>query len=365
MTTPVGVALLSFAHAHQNHWAEVFASDPRSRIVGVWDDQPERGRSGAERLGAPWVADLDELLSRDDVTAVAICAANDDKPELVRRAARAGRHILIEKPTAARADDIPAMIRAVAEAGVTCVQSFPHRLVPNNRRVKEILDAGTLGRVGVMRKRHGHGFALEMLATDMPWIVDPRSGGGGALLDEGIHEVDLLRWYFGEPESVYAEAANLQTELPVDDNGVAVFRFPGGVMVTLASSWTWRAGGPTTEVYGTDGTLLQFRTDCASNDAPDPAGMELRLWRHGAAAWEEVGERDSFSGIHHRMARHFLDVLVDGVTPSTTLEDGYRAQVVMEAAYRASKTGERQKLVWHEGDATSGVEAGTRRSGNA
>ncbi|MCA1789642.1 MAG: hypothetical protein LC667_07235, partial [Thioalkalivibrio sp.] len=195
-----------------------------------------------------------------------------------------------------------------------------------------------------VRKRHGHGFALQSLASDMPWIVDPVRGGGGALLDEGIHEVDLLRHYFGEPESVVAEVGTLQTALSVDDNGVALFRFPGGIIVELASSWTWRAGGPTTEIYGTEGTLLQFFTDCASNDAPDPAGMHLRLWRRGADAWEEVAGRDDFSDMHERMARHFVDVLAGEAAPSSTLHDGQRALAILEATYRAAATGSRQRL---------------------
>lgn len=344
MSGRLGIGLVSFAHAHQGHWAKEFAEDARTRISGIWDEDPERGRRMAEEYEAPWIDDLEALLRREDTAAVAICSANGDKPQLVGAAARAGRHILVEKPSAARAEDIPGMIRAVADAGVTCVQSFPHRLVPSNRRIKHILESETLGRLGMVRKRHGHGFALENLATDMPWIVDPELGGGGALLDEGIHEIDLLRHYFGEPESVYAEAATLQTDLPVDDNGAALFRFPGGLIVELASSWTWRAGGPTTEIYGTEGTLLQFFTDCASNDAPDPAGMHVRMWLHGSDAWQEAAEPESFAEIHRRMARHFIDVVVDGAEPSATLEDGYRAQRIAEAAYRAAETGQRQDL---------------------
>ncbi|MDZ7802334.1 MAG: Gfo/Idh/MocA family oxidoreductase [Trueperaceae bacterium] len=207
--------------------------------------------------------------------AFALCCANGDKPDLVRRVADAKGDLMIEKPPAAVSDDLPAIIRQVEEAGITCVQSFPQRLIPSNRTVKQILDAGELGPIGMVRKRHGHGFALARLALDMPWIVDPERAGGGALLDEGVHEMDLLRHYFGEPESVVAEVGGVHTDLPVEDTGVMLFRFPGGVIVELASGWAWRAGGPSTEIYGSEGTLLQFFTDSASNAAPDPSGPSV------------------------------------------------------------------------------------------
>lgn len=341
MPDPIGIALLSFAHVHQHHWAKAIRSDDRTFISGIWDEDAERGQSMAQEFDAPWF-DQPEALLRDDRTrAATICAANAHKLGLLRLAAEAGRHVLVEKPPATRVEDVQEMITTVERTGITCVQSFPHRLVPANQTVKAFLDRGELGRVGMVRKRHGHGFAFKGLAEDMPWIIDPALGGGGALLDEGIHEMDLLRHYFGMPESVTAEIGTLQTDYPVDDNAVVLFRFPDGPLVELSCSWTWLAGGPTTEVYGTEGTLLQFFTDCASNDAPDPAGMHLRLWRKGATEWEEVARPFPFEELHQHMARHFVDVLSGAEKPSTTLQDGLQALRMAQGAYRAAQSGKR------------------------
>ena len=336
-----GIALLSFEHAHQLHWARAVASDPRVQIAGAWDASEERGRRIAEEIGVPWFADARELLTRDDVTAAILCNANGSKLEVMRIVAEAGKHVLVEKPPASKSEDVREMIQLVERSGITCVQSFPHRLVPNNQVVKQVLDAGELGRLSLMRKRHGHGFALKGLAQDMPWIVDQELGGGGALLDEGIHEMDLLRHYFGDPESVVAEVARSLPDLPVEDTSVIILRFRDGPLVELSSGWSWIAGGPATEVYGDAGTLLQFFTDCASNDAPDPAGAHLRLWRSGGNEWQEIGSPFPFSDIHQNMARHFIDVLVEGVPPVATLQDGLAAMQIAEGAYESAAMGSR------------------------
>jgi predicted dehydrogenase len=340
-TVTTGVVLLSFAHSHQYHWGRAFLNDARCKVLGAWDADPERGARAAADLGVRFFSELDDILSLPEVTAVAICAANADKPELVKTAAKRGLHVLCEKPTATTLRDVWEMSHAVEEAGVTFVQSFPHRLIPANRHIKDLLASGKLGKVGLVRKRHGHGAALTHLAASMPWIVDAQQSGGGALLDEGIHEMDLLRYNFGDPLSVTAEIGTLQTDLSVEDTGVALFRFPENILVELSAGWTWPAGGPTTEIYGTNGTLIQSFTDLASNAAPDPSRMHLRLWSVGDDQWQDLGYGSDFKGIHAEMARHFLAVITEGIAPCAGMLDGLKSLEMAIGCYVSAKEGRR------------------------
>lgn len=338
LNPPIGVALLSFAHAHQEHWAKALSTDPRARLVAVWDENRDRGTAAAGRHGGPFVPDLTSLLRDPRVQAVAICAENHRHADLTISAADAGKHILCEKPTARSLLECQQMATAITRTGVVYMQSFPQRLLPANQRVKRLLAEGTIGPVSLVRKRHGHFFALRDLATTMPWIVDRQRAGGGALLDEGVHQADVLRWLLGDPEEVAALPGRVSGGRTLEDTGAAIYRFRGGVLGVLEAGWTWVAGGPTTEIYGDRGTIVQGFTDCASSAAPLPGSAYLQLYRADAPvpAWVDLGVGHDFWTIHQRVPRAFLDCLTSGDPPPSDLTDGTAALEMILGAYQAA-----------------------------
>jgi predicted dehydrogenase len=218
------------------------------------------------------------------------------------------------------------------------MQSFPQRLLPANHRVKALLDEGAVGAVSLVRKRHGHFFGLRDLDASMPWILDPGSSGGGALLDEGIHQADMLRWLCGDPEEVASLPGRVSGGRCVEDTGAAIYRFGQGVLGVLEAGWTWIAGGPTTEIYGDRGTIVQGFTDCASSAAPLPGASYLQLYSADAAkpAWIDLGLQHDFWTIHQRVPRAFLDCLISGDPPPSTLHDGATALEMILGAYQAA-----------------------------
>ncbi len=338
LSPPIGVALLSFAHAHQEHWAKALASDDRARLIAFWDADSTRGQAAAMRHGVRFVADLDTILRNPAVQAVAICSETCRHADLVTAAAQAGKHILCEKPIARSLVECHRMASAVSQHRVTYMQSFPQRLLPANQRVKSLLAEGVIGPVSLVRKRHGHYFALRDLATTMPWIVDPEQAGGGAWLDEGVHQADMLRWLLGDPEEVVALPGRMSGGMSVEDTAAAIFRFGDGVVAVLEAGWTWVAGGPTTEIYGDRGTIVQAFTDCASAAAPLPGAAHLRLYSADRAdsAWIDLGCEHDFWTIHQRVPRAFLECLTSGESPPATLTDGTAALEMILGAYQAA-----------------------------
>ena len=338
LVPPVGVALLSFAHTHQEHWAKSLSADPRAVIRAVWDTDPCRGTAAAVRHATAFARTLDAVLQRPDVHAVAICAENSRHADLVVAAAQAGKHILCEKPIAPSLSACRRMASAVTESGVTYVQSFPQRLLPANQRVRSLLGEGVIGPISLVRKRHGHYFALRDLAATMPWILDPAQAGGGAFLDEGVHQTDMLRWLLGDPFEVVALPGRMSGGRSVEDIGAAIYRFADGVTAVLEAGWTWVAGGPTTEIYGDRGTIVQGFTDCASAAAPLPGATYLCLYRADASepAWTDLGDPHDFWTIHQRVPRAFLDCLISGGPPASTLADGAAALEMILGAYQAA-----------------------------
>lgn len=340
----VRVGVLSFAHYHANFWSEAFRDDSRVRFEGVWDADTTRGAEAAGRFGVAFEPDLDALLDRVD--AVAICSETAQHRPLIERASRRGKHILCEKPLATNLADADAIAEAVMAAGVTFMQSFPKRFDPVNHEIKRLVDDGALGRIWLARVRHGHRHGLSEDFT-RGWWADPTQGGGGTLIDEGVHAADFLRWLFGDPDTVQATLSSAALSLPVEDTAVAVFRWSNGLVAEVATGWMFHAADVSVEIYGTEGSVLLSGVDIASRDV-EGNGPYLRVstTRDGERRWTVSPATPRFVAgrFHHQNALRFVDSLVEGRRPPITLEDGRAALVMILAAYEAARRGATVRL---------------------
>jgi predicted dehydrogenase len=275
---------LSFAHGHQNGWASTFQQDGRAAVVCAWDDDPARGRAAAERIGVPFVASLDEVLARPDVHAATVCSTNDAHADLVVAAARAGKHVMVQKPMATTLADCDRMVAAVRAAGVLYYQSHNLRFDPVHQEIKRLIEAGEIGRVAIARRRHSHAFAL-LQPEILTWMSHPLRGGGGAFMDEGAHVALWFLWMFGAPRSVTGIVSTaLTSQSPgVEDNGVMLYRYADGVIGVHQSSWTELASSSTIEISGDRGTIVATGTDISTSRSFTPGEPPLRVWRHNPA----------------------------------------------------------------------------------
>ena len=341
MSARIRVAVLSFAHYHANFWTEVFKTSPVAKLTGIWDDDRARGQAGAATHGTAFSGDLDAVLA--DCDAVAICSETGRHADLIERAARAGCAILCEKPLATSLDDCARIAEAVAAAGTMFMQSFPKRFDPVNHELKRRLEAREFGRVGLVRLRHGHYYGTSE-AFAKSWHADPLAGGGGALLDEGVHGADFLRWMFGEPETVSAVCSSAMLGLGVEDLGIATFRYGNGMLAELTSGWNFVAAHDSIEIYGERGTALLGGVDLASKDFVT-AGW-LRTYAGGERRWDvsDAVPRFVTGGFHQQNALAFLDALSRNAPPPVTLTDGRRALAMILAAYESAKAGRETKI---------------------
>lgn len=342
MSGGIRVGILSFAHYHATFWSEALRDSPLADFVGIWDDDPVRGEAAAARYGVRFWRDLPALLEACE--AVGVTSETAEHPRLIEAAARRGCHVLCEKPLATTVEDCERIARVVDETGVTFMQSFPKRFDPVNHELRRMVQAGDLGRITLARVRHGHFHGLETHFA-REWYADPTRSGGGALMDEGVHAADLLRWLFGEPESVTATTSAEALGLPVDDAAVAVFRFPDGPLAEVATSWAFTAADNSVELFGTEGAAVVSGVDLGSRDMTDSAF--LKTYRFGQPRrWtvSSIVPRFKTGGFHHQNPLHFLEALHRGTPPPVTLEDGRRAVEMILAAYRAAETGQRQPI---------------------
>tara|TARA_Y100001960_G_scaffold241271_1_gene254969 strand:- start:667 stop:1752 length:1086 start_codon:yes stop_codon:yes gene_type:complete len=348
--SPVRFGVLSFAMYHANFWSLAISDSDLTEFMGIWDDNPERGQCAAKEYGTEYWSNLDSLL--DVCDAVAITSETLNHVELAERAAAKGCHMLLEKPLATTMEGCDRIEAAVRQAGVLFMQSFPKRFDPVNQELKNLVDNGELGRITLMRVRHGHLYGLVGDTAHSSWMGDPLLAGGGSLLDEGIHGADLIRWMFGEPEAVMA-TISYPTGREVEDLGVAIFTFEGGLICELAASSTFAAADNSVEIYGTKGTAVLSGVDLASRDLTGHSYLKVcRLSEDNrqditTRKWmiSDLVPRFKKTPIFHQQNPiQFIEALVQGHQPPTTIEDGRLSLQMILLAYESARHGRMVKI---------------------
>ncbi|WP_222126936.1 Gfo/Idh/MocA family protein [Curtobacterium pusillum] len=251
-TTPLRVAVLGFWHVHAGDYARQAVEHPGTELVAAWDDDPERGREGADRFGVEYTDDLDALLARDDVDAVTITTSTNVHHDVITRAARAGKHVFTEKLLAPTVEECEDLVATCDAAGVALVVSLPRLYHGYTAAIQRELDAGRLGDVDHARVRLSHDGAIA------PWLperfFDPETAIGGALTDLGCHPVYLTQLFLGaRPDTVQAVYRSV-TGRAVEDHAVVTVGYPSQAIGVIEAGFV--AGTPfTIDVAGTRGWL--------------------------------------------------------------------------------------------------------------
>ena len=258
------------------------------------------GRPGSRpTIGARVAADLDELLADPAVDAVTICTPHPLHAAQAIAAAEAGRHVVVEKPMALNAAEADAMIAAAERAGVVLSVISQRRWYPAARRVKAAIDEGRIGRpaLGIVEVLGWRG--PEYYAMD-PWRGTLAGEGGGVLVNQAVHQLDLACWFLGEAVEVDGWTANVNhPEIEVEDTAVAVVRFASGAFGSIVASNSQRPGlHARVHVHGTSGASVGVETDRGSifvAGVTPPSLARNDLWtipgeEDGPARWADEDE---------------------------------------------------------------------------
>jgi 1,5-anhydro-D-fructose reductase (1,5-anhydro-D-mannitol-forming) len=253
---PLRVAVLGYWHVHADDYASSVRAHPGTDLVGVWDDDAERGREAAERLGVPFVDDLTALLSGGSaagrVDGVTVTTSTVAHREVIGAAVSAGVHVFTEKLLAPTVAECTALLAEAESTGAVVVVSLPRLYEGYTAAVREVVESGRLGRVTYARVRLSHEGAVTGWLPDR--FFDPEPSVGGALTDLGCHPVYLVQLLLGaRPDSVTATYGSV-TGRAVEDNAVVVASYPGGAIGVAEASFS--SPTPfTIDVFGTEGTV--------------------------------------------------------------------------------------------------------------
>ena len=344
----INLGILGLAHGHVGvyceQWRRHYADDVR--LVAAWDHDAARAAAAREKFGVQIDASANELLARADIDAVVIGAETSLHADLVEAAAAAGKKIILQKPLCLTMPEADRIVAAVERFGVPFTLAWQMRVDPQNLEMKRMITSGTLGRVYMVRRRHGLSTHVWP-GFENSWHVKPELNRG-MWADDASHAIDFLLWLFdGPPESVVAEIATLRNENVPDDHGIAVFRYRDGTFAEVASSFVCVAGENTTEIVGEDGVIIQNYGDGPSAQVPRPAGAAgLKWFLKGSKHWFNSatpspaahGERIA------ALAPELLKFLKGERAPICTAAEGRTSLAMTLACYRSSELGRRVRI---------------------
>lgn len=250
---PLRVALIGAGFIGRMRAAAIARLPQHLRLVAVADEREDLARAIAgdrARAGTDALA----LATADDVDAVVLSTPPVSHAAIGVACLQAGKHLLVEKPLAASVAECERLVDAADRTGVCLATGFTLRQTPATQLARRLVDEGRIGEIDHVRAFHGHRGGKDFGPA---WITDHAMTGGGTLMDNGIHMIDMARWFLGGADTALGLASNHSWRKPgCEDNGFVLMRNAAGRIASVHSSWTeWRGYGWRMEIFGTAGAI--------------------------------------------------------------------------------------------------------------
>lgn len=325
--------------------AEAIANVADAKLVAVADVRQENATKLAEPYGAETYSDYHEMLKRDDIHAVSLCVPSGIRAEIGEACAAAGKHILSEKPLEVTTERIDRLINAADNAGVRLGCIFQNRFAAGPRKVHEALTTGRFGKL-VMGDAYIKWHRSQEYYNSGAWRGTRKLDGGGVLMNQGVHQIDLLLWFMGPVKRVTARTTLIGHEgLEVEDLACALLEFDNGAMgVIEGTTATWPGHPARVEIHGVDGSAViedgklkawDFRTELPEDKAiRDAMQQDSEL---GSGAGDPISSLKSEG--HRLQIEDFVAAIRENREPGVAGREGRRAVELIEAIYKSAETG--------------------------
>jgi len=310
---------------------------PGAELVAVATRHEGRGRAFAAEYGGTWHADYRELLAQAQADVVTICTPHDLHAPMTLAAAQAGAHVLCEKPMARNVAECDAMIQACAKAGVTLGVVFQSQFERLSLSLKNALDAGRLGRL-LWASANTLWHRTDAYYLSGPWRGTWEHEGGGVLINQAIHAIDLLIWLAGMPISVTARTRTLNHAIEVEDAALALLDYADGRLGLIQATTAAFPGYPERlEFFGSQGSAVYHK------------GQARLEWHLSDPHEDRVDEAEVSSGAarpmditaagHTALFHDFVAATLEKRLPQVDGRAGRQSVALVEAIYRSAATG--------------------------
>lgn len=340
----VGCGVISRTHA------KALAALPGAHLVTAVDVVEDKVRALTDQFGGEPETDLQRALARPDVDVVTVCVPSGLHAEIGCQAAKAGKHVLVEKPIDITLEAADRLIETAEQAGVNLAVISQHRFDPGVREMKDIIASGRLGRLLLgdafikWYRTQGYYDSGDWRGT---WSLD----GGGCLMNQGVHYVDLLRWMMGPVSSIVAKCRTAAHRIEVEDIATALLTFENGAVGVLeASTAVYPGMGERLEISGTGGTLVVESGVIQVRELKDYQGETSfygrKVGAHQPAAVDgTAADPAALEGSSHQaQIKDLLEAIDEGRDPYVTGSEGRHALEVVLGVYDAAQQGTEVQL---------------------
>jgi len=325
----LGFAIVGCGVVSQQH-AAALASLPNAELVAVVDEDAARAQKAGTEYGVDWSQDLGATLERPDVDVVCVCVPSNLHATMGIPAAEAGKHVLMEKPIDISLGAADALLESCRKANVQLGVVSQHRFRPGFAPAKKIIDSGQLGKL-VLADVHMKYYRTQEYYDSGAWRGKWATDGGGCLMNQGVHYVDIFHWLLGDVARITAKCVTRAHTIEVEDVATAILEFQSGAIGIIESSTaTYPEMPERIQISGTDGTILI-------------EGGELTqvVLRSDTANGQKVVAPESTAyqpGKFHAMQiRDFVDAIRSGRDPMVTGQDGRKVLEIVLSVYESAR----------------------------
>ncbi|WP_209332768.1 Gfo/Idh/MocA family protein [Lunatimonas salinarum] len=333
-TKKLGFGIIGTGAIAGMHAAAINACEDAS-LIAVCSSTPERAHQAAAKFGVPADYQIQEFLKRKDIDIVAICTHSGNHLEPAMAAAASGKHVLLEKPIEVSLDRADQLIAACEQAGVKLGVIFQNRLKPGYLKLKEAVREGRLGRL-LMGTAAINWYRDPSYYSGSDWKGTLEGDGGAALINQGVHTIDLLLDVMGEAESVFGQVRTVVHAIEGEDLGAALVNFKSGALGTITGGTALYPGNPERlEIYGEKGNIILEAgkivvwnvpgsdrglpdSDVGGSGASDPMAIDFRL--------------------HQGQVEDMVHAVIDNREPMVTGRDARRSLELILGIYESSKS---------------------------
>ena len=333
--------------------AQALARLPNSEFVAVVDANPDRANAFSQQYGPAAFSNITEALAKTKAEAVFLCTPHPLHAEAAIEAMSGGAHVLVEKPLAATLADCDRMIAAARSNGVQLGVVSQRRLYEPVQRMKHAISAGKIGKP-ILATVAMFSWRDEAYYRSDPWRGKWQTEGGGVLVNQSPHHLDLLQWFMGDVTEISGIAANLNHPyIEVEDTAVATLRFQGGGIASVVVSLCQKPGLYTKiHIHGANGASVGAETDSgatfiagmsgqagpALNDIWTIPGEEHLLQQFAAEDRARFAREPDSAGRYHALEiANFLDAIANGAPVPVPATEGRKVVAIFDAIYRASR----------------------------
>lgn len=340
------VALLGAGFIADIHLESYQRFVPDAEVVAVYSKTPKRAKAFARRCGVPrWFDRIEDAIRESGCEVVDVCLPNFLHHRAVLEAARAGKHVIVEKPLCLTIEEADEMIAVCREHRRKLMYAEELCFAPKYERVRKLVNEGAIGEIFQMRQCEKHS------GPHSDWFYDVKQSGGGALMDMGCHGVAWFRWMLGGRPKVRSVYAAMSTVLHGkrtrgEDNSICIVEFDRGAVGVAENSWAKHGGmDDRVEVYGTGGVI--YADLFAGNSALtySEKGYGYAMEKAGSTrGWTFTIFEEAFNQGYPQELQHFIQCAREDKTPLVTGDDGRAVLEILCAAYQSAGTGEKVAL---------------------